>query len=38
MNKLLTLSSVLIIRRLGRANVSLQKELDACLAKAVGLA
>jgi len=38
MNKLLTLSSVLIIRRLGRANVPLQKELDACLAKAVGLA
>ncbi|HBO96676.1 MAG TPA: PemK family protein [Candidatus Omnitrophica bacterium] len=38
MGKLLTVSSSLIVRRLGRATVSLQKELDVCLAKAVGLA
>jgi len=35
---LLAISSSLIVRRLGRANASLQKELDVCLAKAVGLA
>ena len=38
MSKLLAISSSLIVRRLGRANASLQKELDVCLAKAVGLA
>ena len=37
MNKLLTISSALIISRLGRATDPLQKELNIRLAQAVGL-
>ena len=37
MNKLLTISSILILRRLGHTSPSLQIKLDALLKKALGL-
>lgn len=37
MNKLLTISSALILRRLGRINPDTQKELDNLLRKTLGL-
>ena len=38
MNKLLTISSALILRRLGRIGSATQKELNNCLKKALELA